>query len=513
MVTIHKLCTKPHRAKSIADLLQTFCMLHSTSKTLSDAQNAGSSLERHFTPLDKVYEQQFSNGLLLFDRLQQRAAKKLTRLQAALSKYDHVSFLEKMKLFEQYEQEKQQQKHNFVDKMQPNANLTNHSSETIPVPRGFYIHGDVGTGKSLLLNNFYNFAPTLTPSKKRRIHFHSFLQDIHQRVHVLNKQLLQKYGRSFHVDTSKHRNPIVQVAEQLADEVTLLCIDEFQVTDVADAMILSQFFGELWKRGVVVVATSNRHPQKLYEGGLNRGYFLPFIDLLQKYCLVHHLGDDTFERKDYRRIKSGVDKPGGGKKCGEYFYLTQERDQEHTCHDKMDKLFWSFHKNSQATSDKQVPLSLPVKYQRNISISRYHSNVIARFTFDELCTAELGSSDYHAIAHHFQIVLVENIPRLTLKYPDRARRFITLIDELYEAGCCLACSAVDVPDQLFVGKSVHPDTPMDSTGIDVAQVLGDPTSQMASVKELSFAFRRAASRMLELCSKTWWIERTIHLQE
>ncbi len=510
----------------MAELLQTFCMLHSSSKTLSDAENAGSGLVRldgrHFTPLDKVYEQQISSGLLLFDRQQQRAAKKLTRLQATLSEYDHASFLEKLKLFELYEQEKQQQEHNLVDKMQPTPNLTHHTSETMPVPRGFYIHGDVGTGKSLLLNNFYNFAPT---SKKRRIHFHSFLQDIHQRVHVLNKQLLQKYGRSFHVDTSKHRNPIIQVAEHLADEVTLLCIDEFQVTDIADAMILSQFFGELWKRGVVVVATSNRHPQKLYEGGLNRGYFLPFIDLLQKYCLVHHLGDDTLgnsgERKDYRRLRSGVDTPGGDKRCGEYFYLTQEEsDQEHTRHEKMDQLFWSCQKHSQVTSDRQAPLSLPVKFQRNISISRYHSNVIARFTFDELCTTELGSSDYHAIAHHFQIVLVENIPRLTLKHPDRARRFITLIDELYEAGCCLACSAADVPDQLFAGKSVHPDTPADSTepsgvmrGIDVAQVLGDPASHMASVKELSFAFSRAASRLLEMCSKSWWNERMIHLQE
>jgi protein AFG1 len=504
----------------MTDVLHTLWMRRSTSTTSSVVENArahgnrSDSYRRQFIPLDQVYEQQVSSGVLLFDRLQQRAAKKLSRLQAALSEYDHDTFLEQLKVYEQeYEL-------NVMDKLQT-ANRPHHPSETMPIPRGFYIHGNVGTGKSLLLNNFYNSSFTLAPDKKRRIHFHCFLQDIHQRIHDLNKQLLQKYGRSFHVDTSKQRNPIIHVAEQIADEVTLLCIDEFQVTDIADAMILSQFFGELWKRGVVVVATSNRHPQKLYEGGLNRGYFLPFIELLQKYCLVHHLGDDKLgsEGQDYRRIRSRLDMPDGDNQCGDYFYLTQEGSgQQRTSHE-MDQLFRSFqNQHSQTTSNNQ-PLNLVVKFQRNISISRYHSNVIARFTFDELCRTELGSSDYHAIANHFQIVLIENVPRLTLKYPDRARRFITLVDELYEAGCCLACSAVDIPDRLFVGKSVQTDIFTDSTetssvmhGIDVAQVIGDPVSEMASVKELSFAFGRAASRLLEMCSNTWWNERIGHLQ-
>ena len=510
-------------AKPMADVLQSrfVCNKHHSTSTTSNAvyskkvresRSSSHSDRRHlfnFNPLDQFYEQQVKCGLLLFDRMQQRAARKLTHLQLALNEYDHAAFLEQLKMFEQHELE--------------NTQRNNTLHQAIPIPRGFYIHGPVGTGKSLLLNNFYNYAPTPTPSKKLRIHFHSFLQDIHQRIHDRKKQLLQKHGRSFHVDTSKQRNPIIQVAEQLADEVTLLCIDEFQVTDIADAMILSQFFGELWRRGVVVVATSNRHPQTLYEGGLNRGYFLPFIDLLQKYCVVHHLGEDgtlgnSSEIKDYRRIRSGVDTPGGGRKCGEYFYLTQDgSDKAHATHERMEQLFRSFHRSSQIISETH-PLNLPVKFQRSISIYRYHSNVIARFTFDELCTTELGSSDFHAIANHFQIVMLENVPRLTLKYPDRARRFITLIDELYEAGCCLVCSAEDVPDKLFVGKSGHPNNFVDSTepsgvlhGIDVAQVLGDPVSEMASVKELSFAFSLAASRLLEMCSKTWWNERITDL--
>jgi protein AFG1 len=478
-----------------------------------------------YIPLDQLFSQQVSKGTLVFDLLQQRAANKMARVQMALCEYDHDAYMRQLKSLEQHEGAKQQQSGKDKDKNLQTTEEPFPSSVTIPVPRGFYIHGNVGTGKSLLLNNFYSHAPALASSKKRRIHFHSFLQEIHQRIHDLNKQLLQVHGRSFHVDTSKSRNPIIQVASRLSEEVTLLCIDEFQVTDIADAMILTQFFGELWRRGVVVVATSNRHPQKLYEGGLNRGYFLPFIDMLQKYCVVHHLGDDDGPtnvngEKDYRRIRSGVDEPGRDRKCGDYFYLNQTGEHRGASWN-LDQLFHSYQKHSPPNE----PLTLQVNFQRTIRVARYHSNVIARFAFDELCTTELGSSDYHAIANHFHIVMIENIPRLTLSYPDRARRFITLIDELYEAGCCLACTAVDIPDRLFVGKSTDGDGDSNEISnstdkvaeksdhkilaVDVAQARGFSVGELASVKELSFAFGRAASRLLEMCSKTWWDERRV----
>ena len=470
----------------------------------------------------------------------------------------------------------------------PVAVVPSVSVPTIPVPRGFYIHGNVGTGKSLLLNNLYNAAPdNLPPGKKRRIHFHSFLQEIHKRIHESNKELLRAHGRNFHVDTSRGRNPIIQVAAKLSEEVTLLCVDEFQVTDVADAMMLTQFFGEIWRRGVVVVATSNRRPSELYEGGTNRGYFLPFVDALEKYCVVHRLGggggggdfdaapddgnstkngveeEEEEESRDYRRIRSGVDDPGRDKKCGDYFYLNtpppeeeeEEEEEEGGNHRgcassrDLDELFRSLAKEhsppDDASSSSVVAsregrplLTLDVNFRRNIRVSRYHSNVVSRFAFDELCDVELGSSDYHAIAKHFRVVMIENIPRLTLARPDRARRFITLIDELYEAGCCLACTAVDIPDRLFVGKAVDRDRsdgdddgddgndrlPNNSTeddvsagtssareilAVDVAQASGYSVGQLASVKELSFAFGRAASRLLEMCSKTWWHERSV----
>lgn len=471
------------------------------------------------------------DGKLLFDPLQQQAAKKLNRVQSTLASYDHSLYRQQLQRVEdhhilqlQLQLQKQQD-----DTSQNNKELNNNNKEppsvSIQVPRGFYIHGPVGTGKSMMMNVFYEHAPT---HKKRRLHFHSFLQEIHQRIHILNKQLLDEHGRSFHVDTDKSRNPILRIAQQVAEEVTLLCIDEFQVTDIADAMILAQFFGELWRQGVIVAATSNRPPGALYEGGLNRDYFLPFIDLLNKYCVVHHLADETNSGDtcsigiDYRRVRSGanIDEHNNH---GDYFHLTASNQNEEQASQELDRLFLQY-QESHPTERSELPMHLQVNFKRTMAVHRSHSDIIARFSFDELCTTELGSSDYSAIANHFRIVMLEDIPHLNLKHPDRARRFITLIDELYEAECCLVCSAVDVPDRLFVGNSsekeassadsntstnasndVSPDGTM--LAVDVAQSRGTSLSSLASVRELSFAFRRAASRILEMTSKSWWDEK------
>jgi protein AFG1 len=465
-------------------------------------------------------------GKLLFDPLQQQAAKKLTRVQRSLETYNHDSFRQQLQRIEDHHKQQQlqqkieqKQQDDTIQKIKEfNKNEEQTPSISIQVPRGFYIHGPVGTGKSMMLNVFYEHAPT---HKKRRLHFHSFLQEIHQRIHILNKQLLDEHGRSFHIDTAKSRNPILRIAQQVSEEVTLLCIDEFQVTDIADAMILAQFFGELWRQGVIVAATSNRPPDALYEGGLNREYFLPFIDLLKKYCVVHHLadrnnvGDVNKTGIDYRRVRSGVN-VNESNKHGDYFHLTTNGASQ-----ELDRLFLHYQEKHPITTNAQ-PITLQVNFKRTMSVHRAHSDIIARFTFDELCTTELGSSDYNAIANHFQIVMVENIPHLNLKYPDRARRFITLIDELYEAECCLVCSAADVPDRLFIGKSTEEESGTDANkseadnnvspngtmlAVDVAQSQGTALSGLASVRELSFAFRRAASRVLEMSSKSWWEEK------
>ena len=184
----------------------------------------------------------------------------------------------------------------------------------------------------------------------------------------MNKQLLDEHGRSFHVDTNKSRNPILRIAQQVSEEVTLLCIDEFQVTDIADAMILAQFFGELWRQGVVVAATSNRPPDALYEGGLNREYFLPFIDLLKKYCVVHHLADKNNEEDtdkisiDYRRVRSGYNSDGSNSH-GNYFHLTTNNENEEQAQQELDRLFLHY-QNTHPTKTKEQPMHLQVNFKR-----------------------------------------------------------------------------------------------------------------------------------------------------
>lgn len=507
--------------------------LHNSASFISRYYTSGSTTTI-WKGVENAIQDEVDEGKLLFDPLQQKAAKKLTRVQSTLDSYNHYSFRQQLQRIEdQHKQQQlqqqllqQKQQDGLIQKSNKECNKIEEGppSISIQVPRGFYIHGPVGTGKSMMLNVFYEHAPT---HKKRRLHFHSFLQEIHQRIHTLNKQLLDEHGRSYHIDTARSRNPILQIAQQVSEEVTLLCIDEFQVTDIADAVILKQFFGELWRQGVIVAATSNRPPDALYEGGLNREYFLPFIDLLKKYCVVHHLADrnnsagDIADKTgiDYRRVRSGVNANERNKQHGDYFHLVTNGEQ---ASQELDSLFLHYQEKYPTTPNAQ-PIKLEVNFKRIMTVHRSHSDIIARFTFDELCTTtELGSSDYNAIANHFQIVMVENIPHLNLKYPDRARRFITLIDELYEAGCCLVCSAVDVPDRLFIGKSNEKESntgPRKSTAdnndslngtvlaVDVAQSQGTALSSLASVKELSFAFRRAASRVLEMSSKSWWDEK------
>lgn len=508
------------------------CRIQHLRKAAVTSRSTSGSAATSWKGVARAIQDEIDDGKLLFDPLQRQAAKKLTRVQSTLESYNHDSFRQQLQRVDDHQkQQRLQQQEQMQKKQQHDTIHSNNDSDkneeppsiSIQVPRGFYIHGSVGSGKSMLLNVFHEHAPT---HKKRRLHFHSFLQEIHQRIHVLNKQLLDKHGRSFHIDTDKARNPILHIAQQVSEEVTLLCIDEFQVTDIADAMILAQFFGELWRQGVIVAATSNRPPDALYEGGLNREYFLPFIELLKKYCVVHHLtekssvGDANTTGIDYRRVRSGVN-ANESNTHGDYFHLTTNIKHGEQASRELDRLFLHYQEKHPITSNAQ-PITLQVNFKRTLIVHRAHSDVIARFTFDELCTKERGSSDYNAIANQFQIVMIENIPRLDLKHPDRARRFITLIDELYEAECCLVCSAVDVPDRLFIGKATEEESgthgkksmadnnvSLNGTmlAVDVAQSQNTALSSLASVKELSFAFRRAASRVLEMSSKSWWEEK------
>lgn len=466
-------------------------------------------------------------GDLVHDPSQLKAAKRLTKLQKMLHDHDEHCVLAENQDQEQKLKKEDKDVQNASDKTIIDSNSaqsvnkqTNvEASPQKRIPRGLFLHGEVGTGKSLLMDTFFHTAPM---QKKRRVHFHSFLQEIHARIHQMKKNDLAQFGRNFHVDTEQSNNPIFRVAMELSNEVKLICFDEFQVTDVADALILSQLFLVLWANGTVMVATSNRPPEDLYEGGLNRGYFLPFIDLLKKYCLVMNMNSSI----DYRRLLVH--------ELDNYFFVNDVNDHE----DAGDEIFQHVLEKYEEQNKKRITSytednfiidgekkkrRVEIGFNRTMDIKQGFAvkDIICRFKFDELCRRELGSSDYRAIASQFRIIMLQDIPLLTLREHDQARRFITLVDELYEGRCCVACIAIANPDNLFVdniniqaknsinSSNTNHDENIETNvgemfGIDVAQSNGKTIGELASVKELSFAFKRASSRLVEMTSKAWW---------
>jgi cell division protein ZapE len=276
-------------------------------------------------------------------------------------------------------------------------------------PRGLYIWGDVGRGKTLLMDFFFEEAAV---DKKRRAHFNSFMVDVHARIHAER----QKAGSD---------DPIGPVARALAEEARLLCFDEFQVSDVADAMILGRLFDRLFAEGVVIVATSNTPPGRLYEGGLNRQLFLPFIAEIKQRLEVVELNGPT----DYRLQRlSGVT-----------VYLTPLGPQADAGMDA------AWQRLTDTKTGKSTSLTV---LGRQVMVPQAARHV-ARFSFDELCDRPLAAADYLAIAQAFHTVLIDHIPVMTDNMHNVARRFTLLIDTLYDEGVKLICSAAAPPEALF----------------------------------------------------------------
>jgi len=518
----------------------------STTSTESTSSLTSSSTTTATITTLELLRQRVESGQLHADKAQGRAARRFTNLQRALIGYSNDQVIEYYELLRKLQEEEEEKvksekasKSNRNDlninekdtgtnidlnktsstQSDNNKNDATIQQQQLPtppkIPRGLFLHGiQVGSGKTMLMDIFYKLAQ---PTKKKRVHFHSFMQDVHGRIHKLKQYDLETKGRNFTIDTSVEQNPIHRVGIQLASEVTLLCFDEFQVTDVADALILSQLFSVLFSYGTVIVCTSNRAPQHLYEGGLNRSYFLPFIDLLCRHCIVHDMDATT----DYRRViaqgslddASKDDYPGSG---NFFFHEANTKDSETDFKSVLNSIW--------PVNDPRCEMTLQTAFNRTMQVNEVTSDgTMAKFNFQELCLSELASSDYRAIAQQFNVIIMEDIPILTLKQHDQARRFITLIDELYEAKCAMICSAsVSNPDDLFIGNH-HDDTATTITntnistdekgveteagemfGIDVAQSNGVVVGELASVQELSFAFRRAASRITEMTSRDWW---------
>jgi cell division protein ZapE len=277
-----------------------------------------------------------------------------------------------------------------------------------PSPRGVYVYGGVGRGKTMLVNLFHEvvaFEP------KRRLHFHEFMAEAHERI---------ARGRA-----TTDGDPIPFVASEIAAASPLLCLDELQVTDIADAMILGRLFKVLFERGVVMVMTSNANPASLYENGLNRQLFLPFIDLIEAHLDVLELKS----AKDFR-----LDKLAGRK-----LYFSPSGGGARAELDKHWDRLTGHHPGG--------PVVLEVK-GRKIQVP-LASMGVARFGFADLCEQPLGPLDYLRIAHEFHTVLIDDLPVLAPTQRNEVRRLISLIDTLYDNRVCLIASAEAEPHLLY----------------------------------------------------------------
>jgi cell division protein ZapE len=305
-----------------------------------------------------------------------------------------------------------------------------------PPPRGLYLWGGVGRGKTMLMDLFYDAVPV---AKKRRVHFHAFMSEVHDAINAARKTV--------------DGDPIPSVGEALAERTQLLCFDEFHVTDIADAMILGRLFDALFSRGVVVVATSNVPPERLYWNGLNRDLVLPFIDRLQERMEVLEL----VASKDYRLEKLR----------GQPLYFTPISDGS------WQKLRDAF-KRLTGVEEGQ-PVTLDVK-GRAVTFREAAGRVLYA-TFAELCDAALGPNDYLAIAQAFDTVIIEAVPLLDPEKRNAARRLTTLIDALYDQRVSVILSAAAEPDELC------------------------PEGDAA------FLFERTASRLMEMRSESYLASR------
>ncbi len=362
--------------------------------------------------LRTAYRQRLEQGALKPDPAQERGVEALCRLESELNLHGEPTFLA------------------FLKK-----------------PRGLkgvYLWGPVGRGKSMLMDLFFDAAPV---EKKRRIHFYAFMAEVHGLVGRWRKGDAAERKRVF--GQNKGDDPIAPVADLIASQARLLCFDELQVTDIADAMILGRLFERLFEAGVTLVATSNRPPEDLYKDGINRQLFVPFIDLIRA-------------RMDVVAIKGATDYRQDRLRGAEVYMAPADAP-----HRQAFNALWADMLDGAA----ETPATLEV-LGRKLAFPRAAGGLL-RATFEDLCVQPLGPADYLAVAGRFNTVFLEGLPRLDKGRRNEARRLVTLIDALYEAQAKLVVLAEAEPDDLYPA--------------------GDG----------AFEFERTASRLQEMRSAAW----------
>jgi cell division protein ZapE len=307
-------------------------------------------------------------------------------------------------------------------------------------PRGLYVHGEVGRGKTMLMDLFFQQSPI---AHKRRAHFHEFMADVHERIHGYRQNIAR--GEIADADV------IALTAQAIFDEAWLLCFDEFHVTDIADAMILGRLFAKLFDLGTVVVATSNVAPDDLYKGGLNRALFLPFIAQIEQHMDVLRLD----ARTDFRLEKL----------VGVKMWLVPADRAAGAALDKA----WAKMTGNAPCKPRDIPIKGRVLHVPCAS------HGVARFSFKELCEKPLAASDYLRLAHDYHTIMIDRIPVMDFSERNAAKRFITLIDTLYDNAVKLMASAAADPVSLYVATD----------GYEANE------------------FRRTASRLIEMSSQSY----------
>ncbi len=343
------------------------------------------------TPLE-LYQKRIKDGALKPDPVQEKAIASLQRLYKELMKAHE----EKPK--------------SWFEK------VTGLAKRGKDVPMGLYMHGGVGRGKSMVMDLFYECLPD--DISKCRIHFHAFMIDVHDYMHARRKD------ESISEDMD---SALPALAEHIAGRSRVLCFDEFHVTDVADAMILGRLFTALFARDVVVVATTNWEPDRLYEGGLQRELFLPFIELLKDKLEIVHLDSPT----DYRAQCLSSE--------GTYFYPLGSETRR-----QANGVFNTLTDNALADEDEIEVKGRTIKVEAT-------AKGVARFSFSQLCEQPHGAEDYLAIAQKFPTIFLEGVPKLGYDRRNEAKRLMTLIDALYESKTNLVITADAPPDKLYMG--------------------------------------------------------------